>query len=555
MIFFNHYIVKILPVIVLFSLVLYLPVYFLNNKKYGAKPFLRHLSIYALIGILLSVLYTTILLYWPDITFNSEYHLNLMPFVWASETYSMGFNRMIGQLLLNIVMTIPLGFILPVVFKNLRKWWETVICVMVIFLCVETFQYFTGRSADVDDIIMNTIGGIVGFVIFALLNQYLHSKIFWQKIVDNNICEIGYALSDNIEVVEKGEKMNKKKIAVVFGGHSTEYAVSLQSAYAVLSNLDTEKYDIIPIGISKSGDWFRFYGIYENILNDAWLEDTTKLTPVIVSPNRSIRGIIELNSNGNKTTKLDAAFPVLHGKNGEDGTVQGLFELAGIPLVGCNTLCSALCMDKDKAHLLVKTAGISVPEAVVISHSENENAIKVQTQKLKYPLFVKPVRAGSSFGISKINSCKDLLSAVQIAFEHDNEVIIEENINGFEVGCAILGNSDLLVGRIDEIELTDGFFDYTEKYTLKSSKIHMPARIDEVTEKKIQETACTIYKVLGCSGFARVDMFLTPNNDIVFNEVNTIPGFTPHSRYPNMMKGIGLSFEDVLDRLIGLSEA
>ncbi|MDD2401438.1 MAG: D-alanine--D-serine ligase VanG [Clostridia bacterium] len=349
--------------------------------------------------------------------------------------------------------------------------------------------------------------------------------------------------------------MNKKKIAVVFGGHSTEYAVSLQSAYAVLSNLNTEKYDIIPIGISKSGEWFRFYGIYEKIQNNTWLEDKAKLTPVIVSPNRSIHGIIELNSNGNKSTKLNAAFPVLHGKNGEDGTVQGLFELAGIPLVGCDTLCSALCMDKDRAHVLVHSAGISVPQSVVIRLGIKDKSLFTLTQDLKYPLFVKPVRAGSSFGISKIKSCKDLFSAVQIAFEHDNEVIIEENIDGFEVGCAILGNSDLLVGRIDEIELTDGFFDYTEKYTLKSSKIHMPARIDEVTEKKIQETAKVIYKALGCSGFSRVDMFLTPSNDIVFNEVNTIPGFTSHSRYPNMMKGIGLSFEEVLDRLIGLSEA
>ncbi|MFZ2539053.1 MAG: D-alanine--D-serine ligase VanG [Oscillospiraceae bacterium] len=346
--------------------------------------------------------------------------------------------------------------------------------------------------------------------------------------------------------------MNKKKIAVIFGGHSTEYAVSLQSAYAVVSNLNTEKYDIIPIGISRSGDWFRYYGIYEKIQNDTWLEDTTKLTSAIVSSNRSIRGIIELNSNGNKTTKLDAAFPVLHGKNGEDGTVQGLLELAGIPIVGCNTLCSALCMDKYKAHTLVNSAGISVPQAVVIQHPVNENLLFSKTLNLKYPLFVKPVRAGSSFGITKIYKKEELFSAATLAFEHDSEVIIEENIDGFEVGCAVLGNGDLLVGRIDEIELTDGFFDYTEKYTLKSAKIHMPARIDVATEKKIQETAKAIYKVLGCSYFARVDMFLTPNNEIVFNEVNTIPGFTSHSRYPNMMKGIGLSFGEILDKLIGV---
>ena len=349
--------------------------------------------------------------------------------------------------------------------------------------------------------------------------------------------------------------MDKKRLAVIFGGHSTEYAVSLQSAYAVLTHLNKEKYDIIPLGINKSGDWFRYSGAYENIQSDTWLEDTTKLTPVVVSQNRSISGIIELNSNGNKVIKLDAAFPVLHGKNGEDGTVQGLFELAGIPLIGCNTLSSALCMDKDKAHTIVHSAGISVPQAIVIKQPINKDMLFDITQKLKYPLFVKPVRAGSSFGITKIKNQDELPKALAVAFEHDSEVIIEENIDGFEVGCAILGNNDLLVGRVDEIELTDGFFDYTEKYTLKTSKIHMPARIDEHTEKRIQETARVIYKALGCSGFARVDMFLTPSNNIVFNEVNTIPGFTSHSRYPNMMKGIDLSFEDVLDRLIGLCEA
>ncbi|SEW35913.1 D-alanine--D-serine ligase VanG [[Clostridium] fimetarium] len=348
--------------------------------------------------------------------------------------------------------------------------------------------------------------------------------------------------------------MGKKRIAVIFGGLSTEYAVSLQSAYAVLIHLNKEKYDIIPLGISKSGDWFRYSGIYEHIQSDTWLEDITKLTPIVVSQNRSISGIIELNSNRNKVIKLDAAFPVLHGKNGEDGTVQGLLELAGIPLVGCNTLSSALCMDKDKAHTIVHSVGILVPQAIVMKQPINGDMLSDVTQKLKYPLYVKPVRAGSSLGITKIKNKEELPRALAVAFEHDSEVIIEENVDGFEVGCAVLGNTDLLMGRIDEIELTDGFFDYTEKYTLKSSKIHIPARIDMHTEKRIQETACTIYKVLGCSGFARVDMFLTPSNDIVFNEVNTIPGFTTHSRYPNMMKAIDLSFEDVLDRLIGLCE-
>lgn len=232
--------------------------------------------------------------------------------------------------------------------------------------------------------------------------------------------------------------------------------------------------------------------------------------------------------------------------------MQGSFELAGIPVIGCNTLSSALCMDKDRAHKLVSLTGISVPRSVVFDRSNKETALKEIDAALSYPLFVKPVRAGSSFGITKITEKSQLDTAIASAFEHDSEVIVEEMVSGFEVGCAVLGIDELTVGRVDEIELSSGFFDYTEKYTLKTSNIYMPARIDAETEKRIQDAAVTIYKALGCSGFARVDMFYTPSGEIVFNEVNTIPGFTSHSRYPNMMKGIGLSFAQMLDRLIGL---
>lgn len=226
--------------------------------------------------------------------------------------------------------------------------------------------------------------------------------------------------------------------------------------------------------------------------------------------------------------------------------------MAEIPVVGCDTLSSAICMDKDRAHKLVSVEGIAVPKAVSIKEYNKDEVLQEIEAKLSFPLFVKPIRAGSSFGITKVFEKKELDDAVELAFEHDDEVIVEENIQGFEVGCAILGIEELIVGRVDEIELSNGFFDYTEKYTLKSSNIYMPARIDLETEKKIQNTAITIYKALGCSGFARVDMFCTPSGEIVFNEVNTIPGFTFHSRYPNMMKGIGLSLDKLLDKLISL---
>ncbi len=346
--------------------------------------------------------------------------------------------------------------------------------------------------------------------------------------------------------------MEKKKLAIIFGGNSTEYEVSLQSAFSVFENINKEKFDIVPIGITRGGEWYHYTGDTQKIADNTWFLDSGNLYSVSVSQNRSVKGFIEFEEDKFRIIKIDLVFPVLHGKNGEDGTLQGLFELAGVPVVGCDTLSSALCMDKDKAHKLVSLAGIAVPESVTFKRSGKQAALKEIETKLSYPLFVKPVRAGSSFGITKVTEKQELKAAIQLAFEHDAEVIVEETIGGFEVGCAILGTEELIVGRVDEIRLSGGFFDYTEKYTLKSSKIYMPARIDAETEKRIQETGIAIYKALGCSGFARVDMFYTSSGKIVFNEVNTIPGFTSHSRYPNMMKGIGLSFAEMLDKLTGL---
>lgn len=344
--------------------------------------------------------------------------------------------------------------------------------------------------------------------------------------------------------------MKKKNVAVIFGGNSTEYEVSLQSSFSVFESIDIQKYNIIPIGITRDGNWYHYTGEFEKIADDTWFTDTDKLSNVTISLNRSEKGFLELDNGKYTFLSIDLVFPVLHGKNGEDGTLQGMFELADIPIVGCGMLSSVLCMDKEKAHRLVSLTGISIPKSITFSYPDIEDALLKIVESLKFPVFVKPVRAGSSFGITKVMSKENLKPAIELAFMHDIEVIVEEAIDGFEVGCAILGTDALTVGRVDEIELSSGFFDYTEKYTLKSSKIHMPARIDIETENRIKDTAMTIYQTLGCSGFARVDMFLTPSGKIVFNEVNTIPGFTSHSRYPNMMKGIGLSFPDLLDKLI-----
>lgn len=347
-------------------------------------------------------------------------------------------------------------------------------------------------------------------------------------------------------------KMKKKKIAIIFGGSSTEYEVSLRSAFSVFKSVDKEKFDIIPVGITRKGEWYHYTGKIEKIPDNTWCEDNENLHSVVVSQNRSTKGFIEFEGDKFKFLKVDLVFPIVHGKNCEDGTLPGLFELAGIPVVGCDTLSSALCMDKDKAHKIVSFAGIAVPKSVTFKFYDKKFAMKKIEEELSCPLFVKPVRSGSSFGITKVTQRQNLEDAISLAFEHDDKVIVEESVAGFEVGCAILGIDDLIVGRVDEIELSGDFFDYTEKYTLKSSKIYMPARVNQKTEKKIQDTAIAIYKALGCSGFARVDMFYTKSGEIVFNEVNTIPGFTLKSRYPNMMRGVGLPFDVMLDKLIGL---
>ncbi len=342
--------------------------------------------------------------------------------------------------------------------------------------------------------------------------------------------------------------MDKRTIAVIFGGCSPEYPVSLESSHSVIVNLDREKYDVIMLGITKGGEWYRFYGDVSALEDDSWRSG--KCVPAVISPDREVHGIIEFGEDGVRATRIDAAFPVMHGKNGEDGTIQGLCELAGIPVIGCGTLCSAICMDKDRAHKLAELAGVDVPAAIVLTGMPDADDIEARVAALGYPVFVKPVRAGSSFGITKVSSPAALMDAVRFAFQFDREVIIEEAITGFEVGCAVMGNDELVIGRVDEIEIYGDIFDYEEKYTLKTAKIHMPARISEETEKRIQATAGKIYRALDCRVMARVDMFLTPDGRIVFNEVNTIPGFTPHSRFPNMMKGIGLDFPALLDALV-----
>ncbi len=374
--------------------------------------------------------------------------------------------------------------------------------------------------------------------------------------------------------------MKKLNVLIFFGGCSPEYSVSLSSASGVIMALDRERYEPITVGITKEGKWYLYTGPVSDILNDTWQNDTN-CVPTVLSPNPGDRCLLLLKPTGVEKLPVDVAFPVLHGRNGEDGTIQGLIELAGIPLAGCSALSSALCMDKDRAHRLVSLAGIKTPRALVLSGARfplakassdgaaaefsletdgQGNAASPQAASIRefvetvgFPIFVKPIKAGSSFGVTKVNAPDGLSSAISYAFQYDDHVILEEAIDGFEIGCAVLGGDELITGEIDEIELSGGFFDFTEKYTLKTSAIHVPARIDDALAQEAKETAKRIYRALACSGFARVDMFLSSKKEIIFNEVNTIPGFTEHSRYPGMMKAAGHSLSEILTKIIDLA--
>ncbi|WP_308526862.1 D-alanine--D-serine ligase VanG [uncultured Oscillibacter sp.] len=339
-------------------------------------------------------------------------------------------------------------------------------------------------------------------------------------------------------------------ILVLFGGCSTEYEVSLQSAHGVLQALDRSRFTPLTVGITREGRWLRYPGGLSHLETGDW-QAQPDCVPCTLSLDRGDRRLLWLDGSG-RSEGFDAAFPILHGKNGEDGTVQGLLELVGAPIIGCGALSSALCMDKDRAHKLAALAGVRVPRSRLFRRGAVLPQMARAAEELGYPLFVKPVRAGSSFGVSKVNTPDQLPAAVWSAFAHDREILLEEAVPGFEVGCAVLGSDELTVGAVDEIELADGFFDYTEKYNLITSRIYCPARISPEKAAEIQEAAKAVYRALDCRVFARVDLFLTPWGEIVFNEVNTIPGFTAHSRYPGMMKAAGWDFGDLVSRLIEL---
>ena len=345
----------------------------------------------------------------------------------------------------------------------------------------------------------------------------------------------------------------KQKIAILFGGVSSEHDVSLWSAAAVIRGIDKEKYDVFPIGITKNGRWLAFPGRIEELLDGSWYENSD-CVPAIISPDRTDKGVITLVSDGSYTiTKIDAVFPVLHGKNGEDGTIQGLFTVAGIPFVGADTYSSAVCMDKDATHVLLNAAGIKTAKHIAICGTDDIDEFAVNAEReLGFPMFVKPANAGSSVGISKVETADELKKAVMLAFTHDRKVIAEEMIYGKEVECAVLGNAKPEAAELGEIVMTDGWYDFDAKY-VNSAETRIPAQVEPEVADRVRATAVKVYNILCCRGMARVDFFVN-GDEITLNEVNTIPGFTSISMYAKMWEAKGVSFSELIDRLIELAE-
>jgi D-alanine---(R)-lactate ligase len=340
--------------------------------------------------------------------------------------------------------------------------------------------------------------------------------------------------------------MDRLKVGVIFGGCSEEHPVSVKSAQEVAKHLDTDKYEPFWIGITNGGAWKLCDGP-----NADWENGTAR--PAVLSPDRSIPGLLVLDQGRYETVSLDLVLPVLHGRFGEDGAIQGLLELSGIPYAGCDVQSSALCMDKSLAYTVARSAGIATPDFWTVTADED-----IDANQLAYPVFVKPARSGSSFGVSRVARNEQLLSAVEAARQYDSKVLIEEAVVGSEVGCAVLGNDgDLIVGEVDRIALSHGFFRIHQERNPErgsdNATVTVPADISAAARSLVQETATAIYRALGCRGLARVDMFLTDDGKVVLNEVNTLPGMTSYSRYPRMMAAAGLPLGEVIDRMVSLT--
>ncbi|MBQ2469052.1 MAG: D-alanine--D-alanine ligase [Clostridia bacterium] len=349
--------------------------------------------------------------------------------------------------------------------------------------------------------------------------------------------------------------MEKIRLGVLFGGKSSEYEVSLSSAYAVLSHVDPEKYEVVRIGITKDGEFFKFDGDPGSIKDGSWCADTEKLDRIAVDPSYGDKRIYAVSPDGvRKEIVLDAVFPVLHGRFGEDGRLQGMLEVMGVPTVGCECTASAVTMDKALTKAVVSLfSDVRQAKAVTaFARDDRDAVIKEAEEKIGYPMFVKPSRSGSSVGCSAVKSREDLPAALGSAFSEDDKILIEERIKGKEIEVAVLEeDGELTVSSPAEIDVgSSDFYDYETKYVSDESSFFIPARIPDASVEEVRASAAQIFKILGCRGLSRVDFFLTKEGELIFNEINTMPGFTPISMYPKLMEYGGIPYGELIDRLI-----
>ncbi len=350
--------------------------------------------------------------------------------------------------------------------------------------------------------------------------------------------------------------MKKTRVAVIFGGRSAEHEVSLQSARNVIESLDREKYEPVLIGIDKEGRWY----LNENSIQlmDAGDPKLIRLSgsksEIALTPNGSGSNLINLKNNSS-IGKVDVIFPVLHGPYGEDGTIQGLAKLANLPCVGAGILGSSVGMDKDVMKRLLRDAGIPIGRFVTLTEvNRHQYSYDSLSAELSRVLFIKPANLGSSVGISKVRNAAEYEKAIELAFSYDLKVVVEEEIKGREIECAILGNEYPQASVPGEIIPKADFYSYEAKYIDDNGAgLEIPARLPDHLVKKVQKIAVDTYKALECLGLARVDVFLTPDEQIIVNEINTIPGFTKISMYPKLWEQSGISYSDLVDQLIQLA--
>ena len=351
--------------------------------------------------------------------------------------------------------------------------------------------------------------------------------------------------------------MNKLNVCVLFGGMSPEHAVSLRSAESVLNNMDSEKYNVFPVGITREGKWLLFGGKDYALLPDGVWQSYADNRPAAISPVRG-QGLLIFEEDRVTAQPIDVVFPVLHGENGEDGAMQGLLQMAGIPYVGPHVAASAVAMDKTLTKLVVDNAGVPQAAWQLVRSSELKNRMDPILENLEarfdYPMFVKPAGTGSSVGVSKAADRESLREALLAAGAFDEKILVEEFICGREVEVAVLGNGSPMASICGEIDSGADFYDYDSKYITDTSSDYIPARISDAALEAVRGYAVRIYEILGCRGLSRVDFFVTADERIIFNEINTLPGFTSISMYPKLWNHMGKSIPELLDDLIALAE-